>query len=100
MSSITNDDQAQKKSFVRSKDEELFEELFEELQRWSETIVFTSVLILDNCDDILASAIRHEFLNLIEILITKSHFKLHIIIISHERLFYVDSFDCWTVRVV
>ena len=94
LSSITNDDQAQKKSFVRSKDEELFEEL----QRWSETVIFTSVLILDNCDDVLASAIRHEFLNLIEMLITKSHFKLHIIIISHEKLFYVDSFDCWMVR--
>ena len=31
-------------------------------------------------------------------LVTKSHFQLHIITVSHERLLYLDSFDCWTVR--
>ena len=28
----------------------------------------------------------------------KSHFRLHIVIVSHEKLLYSDSFDCWTVR--
>ena len=48
--------------------------LFEELQRWSETIKCTSVLILDNCDDILVGMFRHEFLSLINPLVLKSHF--------------------------
>ena len=71
---------------------------FEELQRWSETIKCTSILILDNCDDILATAFRHEFISLINLLVTKSQNKLRIIIVSRERLLYLDSFDCWTVR--
>ena len=41
------------------------ENLFEELERWSETVKCTSVLILDNCDDILVGTFRHEFLTLI-----------------------------------
>ena len=79
---------------VRSKNDNLFEEL----QSWSETVKCTNILILDNCDDILASTFRHEFLSLINSLVIKSHFKLHIIIVSREKLLYLDSFDCWTVR--
>ena len=70
---------------------------FEELQRWSETIKCISVLILDNCDDILVTTFRHEFLSLIKSLVIKSNFKLHIIIVSREKLLYLDSFDFWTV---
>jgi archaellum biogenesis ATPase FlaH len=71
--------------------------LLDELQRWSEAMKCTNVLILDNCDDILIGEYRQEFLSLIETLIMKSHLKLHIIIVSRERLLYLDSFDCWTV---
>ena len=74
------------------------ENLFEELQSWSEKINCTTILILDNCDDILASASRHKFLNLISTLVAESYLKLHIIVVSSEKLFYVDSFDRWTVR--
>ena len=74
------------------------ESFFEELQMWSETINCINVLILDNCDDILTSTYRREFLSLINSLITKSHFQLHIIIVSRERLLYVDSFDSWMVK--
>ena len=79
---------------LRSKNENLFEQL----QRWSETVKCTSVLILDNCDDILVGTFRHEFLTLINSLVLKSHFLLHIIIVSRERLLYVNSFETWTVR--
>ena len=72
--------------------------LFEELQTWSEAMKCTSVLILDNCDDILNGEYRHKFLSLIKTLVMKSHFKLHIIIVSRERLLYLDSLDYWTVR--
>ena len=71
---------------------------FEELQRWSEKLHCMSVLIFDNCDDILASTTRHRFLKLIDTLAIKSHLNLHIVVVSHEKLFYVDSFDSWTVR--
>ena len=74
------------------------ENLFEELLRWSESINCTSVLILDNCDDILITSSRHKFLSLINSLVIKSSFKLHVIIVSRERLLYLDSFDHWTVR--
>ena len=78
---------------LRSKNENLFEQL----QRWSETVKCTSVLILDNCDDILVGTFRHEFLTLINSLVLKSHFLLHIITVSRERLLYVNSFESWTV---
>ena len=74
------------------------ENLFDELQRWSETIKCNNVLILDNCDDILISNFRQKFLKLINVLVKKSNFKLHIIIVSRERLLFLDSFDYWTVR--
>ena len=74
------------------------ESLFKELQIWSETINCRNVLILDNCDDILTSMYRSEFLSLINSLVIKSHFQLHIIIVSRERLLYLDSFDSWTVK--
>ena len=71
------------------------ENLFEELQRWSEKLRCMSILILDNCDDMLASSARHKFLKFIDTLVKIPHYKLHIIVVSHEKL---DSFDCWTVR--
>ena len=74
------------------------ESLFEQLQRWSETVKCTSVLILDNCDDILVGTFRHKFLTLINSLVLKSHFLLHIITVSCEKLLYVNSFESWTVR--
>ena len=58
----------------------------------------TSVLILDNCDDILISEYRQEFLSFIDALVMRSEFKLHIIMVSQERLLYLDDFDCWTIK--
>ena len=58
----------------------------------------TNILILDNCDDILISEYHQGFLSLINTLVIKSKFKLHIIIVSQERLLYLDDSDCWTVK--
>ena len=74
------------------------EDFFEEMRSWSEKLKCVSVLILDNCDDVLASIARHEFLKLINTLVIKSQLKLHVIVVSHEKLVYLDSFDRWTVR--
>ena len=70
----------------------------EELQKWSKEMKCTNVLILDNCDDILISEYRQEFLSFIDALVMRSKFKLHIIIVSQQRLLYLDDFDCWTVK--
>ena len=69
------------------------EDLFEELQRWSEKLYCMRVLVLDNCDHILVNTTRHEFHKLIDALVNRSHFNLHIVVVSHEKLFYIDSFD-------
>ena len=58
----------------------------------------TNVLILDNCDDILMSEHRQKFLTLINTLVMRSKFQLHIVIVSQERLLYLDDFDSWTVK--
>lgn len=72
--------------------------LIEELLKWSEGISCTTVLILDNCDDILSSSIREEFMNQVNLLIQHSHHNLHVVIVSQEKLVLLDWFDRWTVR--
>ena len=75
-----------------------YQNFFDELKRWSEALKCTSVLILDNCDDILTSKLRQKFLRIINILVIQSNFKLHIVLVSRERVLFLDSFDSWTVR--
>ena len=70
----------------------------EDLRSWSATIRCTTVLILDNCDDILASSSHHEFIDLINSLVPKSQFNLHIVVVSREKLLFLNSFACWTVK--
>jgi hypothetical protein len=51
-------------------------------------VVATTALILDKCDDIdiLASAVRHIFLKLIDTLVKISHFNLRIIVHNGKNL--------------
>ena len=70
----------------------------DELIKWSEAINCYTVLILDNCDDILASSVQDKFSDLIKSLVRNSHFKLHVIITSRLKLLYIDWFDSWTVK--
>ena len=74
--------------------------LIDELEDWSEEIQCTTVLILDNCDDILAfSRASHDnFIGLVKRLVFKSHLNLHIIVVSRERLLLTDHFYSLTVR--
>ena len=73
-------------------------DLIKELQRWSKEMKCTKVLILDNCDNILKSEYRQQFLSLINTLVMMSKFKLHIVLVSQERLLYLEDFDCWEVK--
>lgn len=55
------------------------------------------MLILDNCDDILIGSSRDKFANLVYSLLNQSRFNLHVIIVSMEKLFLLNSFKHWTV---
>ena len=72
--------------------------LFEDLLKWSENLNCTTVLILDNCDDILSSSVRNNFFSQVNLLIKSSQHNLHIILVSQEKLILLDWFDSWTVQ--
>ena len=80
-----------------SNDETHYNGFIEELQIWSDSIHCPTILILDNCDDILASSSRDNLVSLIYSLINRSHFNLHVIIVSTEKLLLLKSFNRWTV---
>ena len=67
----------------------------QELRNWIGNIRCPTVLILDNCDDILVSASRDNFINLIYSLIGQS--QLHVIIVSTQKLILLESFRYWIV---
>ena len=69
-----------------------------ELQQWSKDINHTTVLIFDNADTVLVSSFRNRFIDLIALLVHNSKFRLHIIVVSQEKLFLVEKFDRWTVK--
>ena len=66
-------------------------QLVDELRDWSETVECTTILILDNCDDILADSFRKEFIGLIELLVKKSLHNLHIIVVSIGRNCFIAN---------
>lgn len=68
-----------------------------ELKEWSMTVKSPTVLIFDNCDKILVSSFRYNFVRVINSLIEKSEL-LNIIVVSRVKLFLVDNFDHWTVK--
>ena len=69
-----------------------------ELQIWSVEIKCPTLLILDNCDSILKSSLRDNFIKLIYSMLNRSRFKLHMIVVSMEKLVLLNSFDRWIVR--
>ena len=72
-----------------------------ELKQWSKVINHTTILILDNADDILSghSSHRTSFIDMIKELVHNSKFHLHIIVVSQESLlFLLEYFDRWIVK--
>ena len=67
----------------------------QELWNWIDNICCPTVLILDNCDDILVSTSRDDFIGLIYSLIGQS--QLHVIIVSTQKLILLESFHYWIV---
>ena len=66
------------------------------LMEWSKTIRHTSttVLIFDNTDDIIANS----FFDLLNLLVHNSKLRLHVIVVSQEKLLLLEQFDRWTVK--
>ena len=67
----------------------------QELRNWIGNIPCPTLLILDNCDDILVSASRDDFIGLIYSLIGQS--QLHVTIVSTQKLILLESFRYWIV---
>ena len=70
----------------------------EELIQWSKEVQCFTVLILDNCDDVLSSNIRGDFVDLINFLVQNSNNSIHIIVVAQAKLLLLDNFAQWTVR--
>lgn len=69
-----------------------------ELLIWSKTIHCHSVLILDNCNDLLSiSRTKQSFITLIKAMVHNSRGNLSVIITSRQKLFILDDFDSITV---
>ena len=71
------------------------DDFHDELINWSESINCFTVLILDNCDDVI-SLFRDEFIYFSKSLVHRSHDNLHIIITSRIKL--SKWFVSWTVN--
>ena len=67
----------------------------QELRNWIGNIRCPTLLILDNCDDILVSTARDDFIGLIYSLIGQS--QLNVIIVSTQKLILLESFHYWKV---
>ena len=72
--------------------------MVEELIQWSKQVQCFTVLILDNCDDILSSNIRGDFIDLINFLVRNSNNSIHVIVVAQAKLLLLDNFAQWTVR--
>ena len=72
------------------------ESFVQKLLKWSDNISCPTILILDNCEDILGSSSRDKFISLIDSLITRSQSNLHIITVSSDTQ-SLNSFNHWAV---
>jgi archaellum biogenesis ATPase FlaH len=83
------------KSFSHDKNRSFIQEL----QNWIGNIHCPTVLILDNCDDILqVNTSRDNFISLIYSLIDRSQFNVHVIIVSIKKLTLLEKpFRYWMV---
>lgn len=87
-------------NFTGSRDPNYYHLYEPNLCEWSEKLNSWSVVILDNCDDILHGELRNEFITVI-----RNHLRqvralnLSIIITSQERLFFLgETFKSWPLK--
>ena len=71
----------------------------EELLEWSRRIKSRTVLILDNCDELIYyDASRERLIHLIKTMIENSNNQLYVILTSHQQLFILDDFETLTIK--
>ena len=70
----------------------------EEVVLWSKRVKCFTVLILDNCDDIISNELRDEFINLVYLLVESSDKYVHVVVVTQAKLRLLDNFDQWTVK--
>ena len=81
----------EKDSYTKSKVVEVSNTV-EELIQWSKQVECFTVLILDNCDDVLSSNIRGDFIDLVYFLVQNSNNFVHIIVVAQAKLLLLDNF--------
>ena len=70
----------------------------EQLILWSEKVKCFTVLILDNCDDIITTSHKDRFINLVLTLIRGSKNYIHVVFVTQAKVLLVDNFEQWTVQ--
>ena len=68
-----------------------------ELKKWTMGIKSRTILIFDNCNKVLLSSFRYNFVRIVKSLTEKSEL-INIVVVSRVKLFLLDSFDQWTVK--
>lgn len=70
-----------------------------DLLTWSEKIQCPTVLILDNCDDLIFHDLAREKLaQLMNQMLQNSKDQLHIIVTSRQQLYLLDDFESLTIK--
>ena len=75
------------------------DKVLDRLVKWSGEIDCHTLLILDNCDDLVYNKISREVLiKLLRTMIKKSNSHLHIILTSHQHIRLLDDFESMTIK--
>lgn len=75
------------------------DKVLDNLLKWSRTIDCPTVLILDNCDDIIHNEVPQEtFIEFIKAMIKNSNNDLRIIITSRQQIFLLDDFESIVIK--
>ena len=90
--SITNQDDSYHAKLPTDK-------VLESLLRWSKGIDCHTVLILDNCDDIIQSETpREKFIKLLKAMVENSKENLHIVLTSRQQILILDDFESLVIK--
>ena len=81
----------QEKHKTKSRDE-IYSVFAIELQKWAKTVKTPTVLILDNCDNLLQSSDKRKFIYSVKTIIKLAHYKLKVIITSQKHVRFLDDF--------
>jgi archaellum biogenesis ATPase FlaH len=92
-------------SYSIAKDDNSFQaklpsdKVLDSLLRWSRDIDCHTLLILDNCDDIIQSATQRErFIYLLKAMVENSKENLHIILTSRQQILILDDYESLVIK--